>query len=585
MLVDNSEGDAPTSFAPLLASFEMGGNYYHAFKSEGTTLKQANFAGEILARDDGSGQALQYRVSDAVRVALIRDLLEAVVWCHLQGVPHLALDATSVRLHKAAPEPGRRRGFWHLSVVGIGAGPQLISKTSPYQVGNESFAFNPPETLSGALIVGNLPGLFAWDSWTAGVLLTMICGGYTTSPFAAEPRLNDFTFSPQAAVLRTIRAKFGDMSDLLSRLNRDGGGFLFRHGWVVELVVGLLKMDPGERISITAAWEIMSAALAAARSPSRVGRDANKSRESGGRAGERKPVPPPGARPGAIEALSASQMDQLRVAFDNFDLDSSGDIDSEEIVGAMSNMGVKVTLAEATKMIKEVDQDGDGKLNFTEFVLMSQDILIKLPASDKDFSSMSSASSSLTPSSSPMAAGVQPLSASSVFGRRLTSTEGEPFRSLESMITIADKGLSEVLIQQRAVTDSWDDAASPESIGELRNYGEVVGFRNRADGDRWDILAPGLPAQLPAGSRHRLSNVLGVILIKGGNHKLVVALEGNRPDAAAVKKDIKTFVETYRRSHSNVRTNQRIRYLELGDSFGRPAGTLEVPDLQLGIDE
>lgn len=116
MLADDPEGDAPTSFAPLLASFEMWGNYYHAFESQGMPLKHANFSGEILARDGGSGP-LPFAVSDAVRVALIRDLLEAVGWCHLQGVPHLALDATSVRLHKTAPEPGKRRGFWRLSVV------------------------------------------------------------------------------------------------------------------------------------------------------------------------------------------------------------------------------------------------------------------------------------------------------------------------------------------------------------------------------------------------------------------------------------------------------------------------------------
>ena len=140
-------------------------------------MGEVDFSGNIFAKDDGSGQPLPYMVSDAVRVALIRDLIEAVSWCHLQGVPHLALDSKSVRIYKTEPGPGKRRGFWRLSVVGVGAGPQLVTKMSPYQVGNESFAFNPPETLSGALIKGNLPGLFAWDSWTAGVLLTMICGG------------------------------------------------------------------------------------------------------------------------------------------------------------------------------------------------------------------------------------------------------------------------------------------------------------------------------------------------------------------------------------------------------------------------
>ena len=45
----------------------------------------------------------------------------------------------------------------------------------------------------------------------------------------------------KAAVSKKIRAEFGDFSTFLSRLNRDGGGFLFRHGWVVQVLLGLLK--------------------------------------------------------------------------------------------------------------------------------------------------------------------------------------------------------------------------------------------------------------------------------------------------------------------------------------------------------
>merc|ERR1719506_3311407 len=106
-----------------------------------------------------------------------------------------------------------------------------------------------------------------------------------------------------------------------------------------------------------------SAALAAGKGGMRMGKDAAKK----GKDGKKKFVPPPNAAPGMIKALSASQMDQLRAAFEQFDVDGSGDIDAEEIVGAMGNMGVKVTLAEATKMIQEVDQDDNGKLDFTEF--------------------------------------------------------------------------------------------------------------------------------------------------------------------------------------------------------------------------
>ena len=39
-------------------------------------------------------------VADAVRLTLIRDLLNAVHWLHLQGLPHMGLTGTSVRLYK-----------------------------------------------------------------------------------------------------------------------------------------------------------------------------------------------------------------------------------------------------------------------------------------------------------------------------------------------------------------------------------------------------------------------------------------------------------------------------------------------------
>ena len=37
-------------------------------------------------------------------------------------------------------------------------------------------------------------------------------------------------------------------------------------------------------------------------------------------------------------------------------------------------------------------------------------------------------------------------------------------------------------------------------------------------------------------------------MIKGGNHKLVVALGGSRPDPDAVSDDIKSFIDDYSKS-------------------------------------
>jgi hypothetical protein len=54
-------------------------------------------------------------------------------------------------------------------------------------------------------------------------------------------------------------------------------------------------------------------------------------------------------------------------------------------------------------------------LDFTEFIVMAQD-LVKLKGG-----------------------GGAAISATAVFGSRLAASEGEPFRSLESIISIADK--------------------------------------------------------------------------------------------------------------------------------------------------
>ena len=70
----------------------------------------------------------------------------------------------------------------------------------------------------------------------------------------------------------------------------------------------------------------------------------------------------------------------------------------------------------------------------------------------------------------------------------------EPFRSLEAMLNVCARGGAYVTIQRRA----WRG---------IKNYGEVIGFRNRADGDRWDVFAPGLGAPLPVDEPFRLERV------------------------------------------------------------------------------
>jgi len=46
----------------------------------------------------------------------------------------LALDSDTLRIWNEPPQPGRRFGFWKLGLVGLGAGAQLVTRETPYQV-------------------------------------------------------------------------------------------------------------------------------------------------------------------------------------------------------------------------------------------------------------------------------------------------------------------------------------------------------------------------------------------------------------------------------------------------------------------
>ncbi|KAK4361666.1 hypothetical protein RND71_020618 [Anisodus tanguticus] len=62
--------------------------------------------------------------------------------------------------------------------------------------------------------------------------------------------------------------------------------------------------------------------------------------------------------------------EELKEAFKVFDKDQNGYISSNDLRHVMINLGEKLTDEEAEQMIKEADLDGDGQVNFDEFVKM-----------------------------------------------------------------------------------------------------------------------------------------------------------------------------------------------------------------------
>merc|ERR1711934_1213787 len=64
--------------------------------------------------------------------------------------------------------------------------------------------------------------------------------------------------------------------------------------------------------------------------------------------------------------LSDEQLDEIREAFSLFDSDASGAIDVRELKAAMRALGFEVKNDELKKMVTDVDNDGNGTIEFVE---------------------------------------------------------------------------------------------------------------------------------------------------------------------------------------------------------------------------
>merc|ERR1712205_89830 len=64
------------------------------------------------------------------------------------------------------------------------------------------------------------------------------------------------------------------------------------------------------------------------------------------------------------------QMEEIREAFSLFDSDASGAIDVRELKAAMRALGFEVKNEELKKMVSDVDNDGNGTIEFAEFLGM-----------------------------------------------------------------------------------------------------------------------------------------------------------------------------------------------------------------------
>jgi len=65
--------------------------------------------------------------------------------------------------------------------------------------------------------------------------------------------------------------------------------------------------------------------------------------------------------------LTPDKENELKTAFELFDTDKSGFIDSKELQGVMSVLGVEVDDTELKNLVVQMDTTGDGQIEFAEF--------------------------------------------------------------------------------------------------------------------------------------------------------------------------------------------------------------------------
>ena len=68
--------------------------------------------------------------------------------------------------------------------------------------------------------------------------------------------------------------------------------------------------------------------------------------------------------------LSSLQEEQIKQAWERFDIDKDGYIYRDELLSVMHELGLKASENDVDDLLKEFDTDNNGAIDYNEFVVM-----------------------------------------------------------------------------------------------------------------------------------------------------------------------------------------------------------------------
>jgi calmodulin len=82
--------------------------------------------------------------------------------------------------------------------------------------------------------------------------------------------------------------------------------------------------------------------------------------------------------------IPEEEIEEYRAAFNMFDKDGSGAISSKEFMKVLKNLGQSVTKEEASNIMKDIDADGSGEIDFDEFITYMRKVKIQEEINEED---------------------------------------------------------------------------------------------------------------------------------------------------------------------------------------------------------